>query len=190
MKGTWPGSRSAAAAAAAVFGALLVLAGCSSTSGPGSATTTTMAAGTTTTSAADSSPTTTPGASAVNVTVTDQVRSELVAAAAALDAIPVSEYSGLRPGLTYYAYDQATRRYWAGAQLVPAPSSDPANPTQAQVASQDDGSYYVFTRSGDGAWSAHATGASGPDSPCPVVVPVVVTAVWGWTAGSCRPNDS
>jgi len=95
----------------------------------------------------------------------------------------------LTPGLTYYAYDRSSQTYWAGAQLAPASSSDPSNPTRAQVASQDDGSYYIFTQPRGGGWSAHATGASGPDTPCPIAVPAAVTAVWGWTAGTCRPAD-
>ena len=80
----------------------------------------------------------------VNQPVTDQLRAQLVAAGAALNSIPVAEYTGLAPGLTYYAYDSATQTYWAAARLVPAPTSDPSNPSRAQVASQDEGSYYLF----------------------------------------------
>jgi hypothetical protein len=112
-----------------------------------------------------------------------------LAAGAAVNNIPVSEYTGLAPGLTYYALDRATETYWAGARLVPAPSSDPSSATRAQVASQDDGSYYIFRQPLGGNWTAYATGASGPDTPCSITVPAAVVQVWGWPAGSCRaPN--
>jgi hypothetical protein len=169
------------------------LAGCSS-SGSGSPPTTapTTTAPTTTPSTGSStvaSTTTAPAAAAaaVNVPVTDAIRSQLVAAGAAVNTIPVSEYSGLAPGLTFYALDRQTGTHWAGARLVPAPSSDPSSPTRAQVASQDDGSYYLFEQPRGAGWTAHATGASGPDTPCPIAVPAAVAAVWGWPSGTCRP---
>ena len=120
--------------------------------------------------------------------VTDQVRSELVAAAAGLQNIPVAQFSGLAPGLTYYGLDKTTGIYWAGARLVAAPSSDPSNPTQAQVSTQDEGSYYVFQKPSGGPWTAYAAGNTGPGTACPVTIPPGVLQVWGWPAGSCRPN--
>jgi hypothetical protein len=107
-----------------------------------------------------------------------------------LNDIPVSEFSGLAPGLTYYALDQSTGTYWAGARLVAAPSSDPSNPTRAQVSTQDEGSYYVFRRSGGGTWTAYAAGNTGPGSACPVTIPPAVLQVWGWPAGGCRPDGA
>jgi hypothetical protein len=163
-------------------------AGCSS-AGRGQATTTsvTTPSGTpSTTTATSTSTTAAASAPAVNLAVTDAIRSQLVAAGAALDSIPVSEYSGLAPGLTFYALDRQSGTSWAGARLVPAPSSDPSTPTRAQVASQDDGSYYVFEQPQGGGWTAHPVGASGPGTPCPLAVPAAVAAVWGWPAGSCR----
>jgi hypothetical protein len=173
-------------AAAAVMAGALALAACSSTSTTSSASgtsRTTGATGSGTTSSAGARPTT-----AVNVPVTDQVRSELVAAGSALNNIPASEFSGLAPGLTYYGLDRSTGVYWAGARLVAAPSSDPANPTQAQVSTQDDGSYYVFRQSPGGGWTAYASGNTGQATPCPVTIPAPVLRVWGWPPGSCRPN--
>ena len=171
----------------------LAMAGCSSSSSPATTTTGAGAASTTTASTTTASTNTPAGAAAaaaagaVNVAVTDQVRSQLLAAGAATNGIPVAQYSGLAPGLTYEALDRSTGTYWAGARLVPAPSSDPSNPTRAQVASQDDGSYYIFRGGPGGTWTAYAAGASGPQTPCPVTVPATVVAVWGWPAGSCRP---
>ncbi len=158
----------------------MILAGCSSSSSTPATTATTVTTATTPTTATSSK-------GAVNLPVTNQVRAELLAAGAASNDIPVSQYTGLAPGLTYLALDRATETYWAGARLVPAPSSDPSSPTRAQVASQDDGSYYIFRQPSGGGWTAYAAGASGPDTPCPVAVPPTVTAVWGWTTGSCRP---
>jgi hypothetical protein len=164
----------------------LVLAGCSSSTSASNSSVTTRPPVTTASTAA-SSPTTTAPSGAANIPVTDQIRAQLVAAGAGVNNIPVAQYTGLAPGLTYYALDRATATYWAGARLVPAPSSDPSSPTQAQVASQDDGSYYIFTQPQGGSWTAHPSGASGGDSPCPVAVPPAVVAAWGWPQGSCRP---
>ena len=180
----------------------LAIASCSNASSTGQSTTSNPQSSTSTstsntspnsgsTSTASSSSTSSSAASgAANVPITNQIRGQLVDAGAALNNIPASEYSGLRAGLTYYAFDKSTNTYWAGAQLVPAPSNDPSNPTQAQVASQDDGSYYVFSQPQGGSWTAHAVGSSGPNSPCPITVPAEVVAVWGWSAGSCRPEGA
>jgi hypothetical protein len=119
-----------------------------------------------------------------NLVVTDQLRAELVAAGAALDNLPASDYVGLRPGETYYAYDASTSTYWAGAGLDPSPSSTPA-----EVAAQDDGAYQLFERQDGGGWKAYAVGLAGtPEgSSCPIAVPPAVLQVWNWPAGSCRP---
>jgi len=103
--------------------------------------------------------------------------------AAAMNNVPVSGYTGLAPGQTYYAYDPATATYWAGAALVPSAASTPA-----QVSVQDDGSYILFSRSANGAWTGHPVGATGePGTSCPVAIPATVVALWGWPAGSCKP---
>jgi hypothetical protein len=134
----------------------------------------------TTSSTSTSAPQTSSGPS--NLVVTDQLRAELIAAGASFNNIPASEYSGLRPGLTYYAYDPATETYWAGAGLV-------GTTMQAQVSTQDEGAYMIFHRTGSGAWGVQAVGLDGgalgacpPQTPPPDIV-----ALWGWSAGSCRP---
>ncbi len=175
-----------------VFGALAVagslsVAACSTAphAQPAPASSNPAPTGTAPSSTAPSS--TTPSGAAVDVTVSDQVRAQLVASGAALNGIPPSQYTGLAPGLTYYALDEATGTHWAGARLVPAPSSNPAAPTRAQISSQDAGSYYVFKRPESGSWTAYPAGNTGQGSPCPISVPAAVTGVWGWPAGSCRP---
>jgi len=120
-----------------------------------------------------------------DLVVTDEIRSELVAAGAALNSLPASAYTGLRPGETYYAYDTATQTYWAGAGLLPSSSS-----TQAQVSTQDDGAYLLFTRTATGAWKAYDVGLAGTadGSPCSITVPSAILQLWNWSAGSCRPS--
>jgi hypothetical protein len=113
----------------------------------------------------------------------------LVAAAAGLNSIPVAEYTGLTPGLTYYALDTQTNTYWAGAKLQPAPTPNPS-PSQAQISSQDAGSYYVFRQLRGGQWIAYPAGNTGPGTICPIAVPPAVLAIWGWAAGSCRPSGA
>jgi hypothetical protein len=120
--------------------------------------------------------------------VTNQIRTDLVAAASALQNIPVVQFSGLAPGLTYYGLDKTTGIRWAGARLVAAPVPDGADPSQAQVSTQDEGSYYVFQQHSGGPWTAYAAGNTGPGTACPVTIPPAVLQVWGWPASSCRPN--
>lgn len=172
----------------ALLAGAVTVTGCSTSGGSGPTTTTgSVPAGPTSTTPVPATSSTASTAQAVDVPVTPQVRTQLLAAVAALDSIPVAQFSGLAPGLTYLALDRATHTYWAGARAVAAPSADPSTPTQAQVSTQDEGSYYVFSQPQGGTWTAHAAGNVGPDTPCPVVVPPAVTAVWGWPAGSCRP---
>ncbi len=159
------------------------LAGCTSNPTGRSTETSVTAVPATSTTAGQTTTTTAPGTS--NLAVTDAVRSQLLAAGATLNSLPASDYTGLRPGETYYAYDAATRTYWAGAGLVPSPTSTPA-----QVAAQDDGAYLVFDRPQGGAWKAYAVGLAGtPEgSTCPVTVPGAILDLWGWPPGSCRPT--
>jgi hypothetical protein len=53
----------------------------------------------------------------------------------------MTDYTGLAPGTTYYAFDPVTNTYYAAAGLVPSPHS-----LKAQVGAQDDGGYNLFTR--------------------------------------------
>lgn len=177
-------------------GALMALVGCGSGSSA-STTAATSAGGTTVTvtetSTGGTSPTTTSATStggtsttagARNLVVTNSLRADLLAAGAASNGIPASDYTGLTRGRTFYAYDPATNTYWAGAQLVPSSSS-----MRAQVSVQDDGAYLLFNKSAGGAWTVHSVGMTGVGgSPCPVTVPSGVLAVWGWKAGTCRPG--
>ncbi|HEY5335563.1 MAG TPA: hypothetical protein VIJ71_06030 [Mycobacteriales bacterium] len=125
-----------------------------------------------------------PVVGASNLTVTAAVRAALVAAIAAMHGLRSSDYEGLVEGRTYYAIDHTTGDYWAGAEPIPSASS-----YQAQVSSQDDGSYVVLTRTSGGSWHGYATGMTGvePGSTCPVTVAAAVLAVWSWAIGSCAP---
>jgi len=169
----------------------LTLGACSSSSGPATTTTSSTAPGSST-GATGSPSTTTAGAAstATNLPVTNLIRTRLVAAAAALQNIPVVQFTGLAPGLTYYGLDKTTGIKWAGARLVPAPVAEGAEPSRAQVSSQDEGSYYVFQQPPGGGWKAYAAGNTGPGTTCPLTIPPGVLAVWGWTAGGCRPSGA
>jgi hypothetical protein len=171
-----------AAAAAAVFS--VALAGCSS--GGGHAAPQAPATGSTNTTASTkpaTSSTTTTALSTQNLVVTPAVRAALLAAGAGSENLPVSDFVGLAPGRTYYAYDATTATYWAGAQLIPTSTSLPA-----QIASQDDGAYLLFDRSGTGAWKVTDDGVGGePGSSCPAPVPADILALWNWPSGTCNP---
>jgi hypothetical protein len=120
---------------------------------------------------------------AKNLTVTPFVRIQLIKAGAKSHGLPASDYTGLVPGETYYAYDPKTATYWAAAGLVPSKSS-----MDAQVSVQDDGSYVVFSRSTNGSWHATNVGLAGvAGSTCAVTVPSGVVKIWHWHKGTCRP---
>jgi len=119
---------------------------------------------------------------AKDLVLTGPVIVELVDARAA--GMPADDFIGL--GDAYYAYDAATSTYWAAAGVVPSSTS-----YEAQVASQDDGSYTVFHKPAHAAWVAQIDGMAGSDgATCAsyhVSIPAPVLAVWHWPAGTCLP---
>ena len=126
-----------------------------------------------------------PAARAENLPVTSSVRTALVDAGASHYGLSSSAFTGLGQGTTYYAYDLSTTMYWAGASLVPSPSS-----YQAGVVVQDDGAYLIFDRTAHGAWQAHDVGYSDTVGDCAayhVSIPAAVVAVWHWVPGTCHP---
>lgn len=129
--------------------------------------------------------TTAPVSLAQNLPLTDDVRAALVAAAAATRHLKSSDFVGLRPGESYYAYDPATQTYWAAGGLVPV-----AGDTNAEVSTQDDGSYILFHRQGSTGWQANDVGMSGiPNgAPCDLAPPTEILTLWGWPPHSCRPG--
>jgi hypothetical protein len=145
-----------------VLGAL-TLGACGSTTSSSSSTT--------------SSTTTSLAATVQNLTVTPAIKTALLVAGAKGHNLPVKDFTGLRVGKTFYAYDPASGLYWAGAQLVPSPASMPA-----QVSVQDDGAYNLFTRTVSGSWIAYNDGlGTVPGSSCAIVTPHAVRVVWGWS---------
>lgn len=117
------------------------------------------------------------------------MRQSLVAARAAQLGIAPSTFNGLAPGSTYYAFDGPTNTYWAAAAMDVPTGNAPVGSDlyKAQVASQDDGAYLLFSQpAGSSTWTVYQDGAVGPNTPCAVTVPASVVAVWGWPAGSCR----
>jgi hypothetical protein len=122
----------------------------------------------------------------VNLTVTDDIRAQLVEAGATLTGRPASEYGGLRPGKTYYAYEPNGGRptYWAAAAL------DGPKTEVAAINLQDQNSYFMFSKDEDpgATWIPIAAGF-GPIpagmAPCPI--PQAVRDLWNWPAGKCYP---
>jgi hypothetical protein len=126
-----------------------------------------------------------PAAGAENLPVTSAVRTALLDAGAAHYGLAASAFTGLGQGTTYYAYDISTSTYWAGASLVPNPSS-----YEAGVVVQDDGAYLIFDQTAHGAWRARDVGYSDTVGDCAayhVSIPAAVVAVWHWVPGTCHP---
>ena len=174
-----------------VIAATLALSGCGGSGSSGSAATVTDtvtvtqdATGSSAASTAVSGQTTASGAQ--NLVVTNAIRTQLLAAGAALHQLPVSDYTGLVKGETYYALDPATGDHWAGAALIPGKSSQ-----KAQIGNQDDGAYLVFRRTGSGPWKAWDAGIPGNNNfTCAVMPPAGVLGVWNWAPRTCHPRSS
>ncbi len=125
-------------------------------------------------SGCDSSPS---APSATRLHVTAAVTAALLRAGAMGHGLPVSDFTGLQPGLTYYAWDRQDHLYWAGAALVPSRHS-----MRAQVSVQDDGGYNLFTMPKGGAWTSFPDGlGTVPGTRCAVAAPAAVRKVWGWS---------
>lgn len=123
--------------------------------------------------------------SPVNLTVTDDVRDQLLQAGATLTGRPASEFTGLKPGKTYYAYQPGVNAtYWAAAALY-GPKSE-----SAAINLQDQNSYMMFRKGDDSAatWVPIAAGF-GPipagQEPCPI--PQAIRDLWQWPTGKCYP---
>jgi hypothetical protein len=121
----------------------------------------------------------------VNLPVTDDVRAQLLQAGATLTDHPASEYAGLKPGKTYYAYDPNSDTYWAAAALSGPKTFD------AGVMLQDANSYMMFRKSGQGGtWVPIRVGygpgaAMPPDGNCPL--PPAIHDLWQLMPGFCAP---
>jgi hypothetical protein len=142
-----------------------------------------------TAAAPGASTTPTPSAStapgpASNLFLSPAVRQQLIDARASSDGFPSSDFTGLAKGTAYYAIDNTTGTYWAAASTVPSASSE-----QAQVASQDDGGYFLFKKAAGGSWQAFSDGLGGTEGAKCMVIPPAVLAVWHWKAGSCSPPN-
>jgi hypothetical protein len=124
---------------------------------------------------------------ASDLTLTTTVRAQLVYAKAAENHLPDSAYTGLGKGTAYYAVDNATGIFWAGASVVPSRHS-----IRAQVSSQDEGGYNIFEMKPGGSWQIFDAGLDGPDprtgAACPVKIPSDVLVIWHWQPNSCDPT--
>jgi hypothetical protein len=120
----------------------------------------------------------------VNLKVNDAIRAELLQAGAQIHGVPASEYVGLVPGMTYYAYDPDTMTYWAGAHLMPSPTSE-----RAQVSVQDAGSYTLYKKIKGGLWTAFNDGVGGEEGHgCPQDLPASILTMWQWNPQWCGPQ--
>ena len=117
-----------------------------------------------------------------NLPVSDALREQLLIAGACAISLPPSDFAGLVPGRTYYAYDSASGTFWAGAQLIAT-----ANSVAGHAAVINEGAYLLFTKPVGGSWRAYRVGMTGAHGEgCPVSVPTGVLAAWGWAPGSSK----
>jgi hypothetical protein len=133
--------------------------GCSSNAAPSSTatsgqSTTPSAAAPTTSAAATSSDSPTSSNGVQNLAVSTAVRSELLAAFAAVKNIPVSDVAGSTPGSIYYGYVPSTQTYWAMGSYEPA-STDSLT---VKVSFQDGGETGLFKKVGSAPWQAGTGG--------------------------------
>lgn len=181
--------RSVAAVVAVLAG---VTAGCSSSSSGGSAApqpTVTVTQTVTSNGAPTPSPSASPTSGATNLFLTQAIRQQLIDAKAKEVHVSDSGFVALYKGSAYYALDNATGVYWAGASVVPSRHN-----VRAQVSSPDEGGYNIFELKPGASWQIFDAGLDGPSprsgSQCPVTIPAAVLAVWHWAPNTCDPPPS
>lgn len=81
-----------------------------------------------------------PGTHLINLTLTDPVRGQLVAAYVAALHYSPAWITGTKPGSVYYAYDTRTHAYLAWAGFIPSPTAPP----QVSLGMQDGGYRTAF----------------------------------------------
>jgi hypothetical protein len=116
--------------------------------------------------------------------VTRSLQVELVSAFAPVHHRDAAEIGGTDSGSVLYAFDPATRTYWAVASFFPARSDS----TTVKNSFQDAGSNGIFSRIVGGTWRFRGDGA-------PIlcteerIVPKAVLAAWHTPASSraCPP---
>lgn len=120
------------------------------------------------------------GSVADSLPATPSLRAALRGAyVAARPGVRLSEVEGPRHGTLYYAFDTATRTYWAIAWF------DPSSHAREQTAAkfQFGMGAAVFKRTASGEW--HATVHVRANLPCPGEVPAAVLRAWHMKAGGC-----
>jgi hypothetical protein len=117
---------------------------------------------------------------AVSLSATPALRTALRGAyVAARPGVRLNEVEGPRHGTLYYAFDTATRTYWAIAWFDPSSHAR----EQTAVKFQFGMGGGVFKRRASGEW--HATVHLRANLPCPDEVPAAVLRAWHIKAGSC-----
>lgn len=128
-------------------------------------------------------PPTATAATPVNLPMTAGVVQALLAAKAAMNGLPASDYTGLQVGQRYYAYDPTTGMHWAAAEVIASDTSLPA-----QVTLNDNGGYDLFVQAANGTWTAYDVAMTGiAGTSCSGIPPASITQLWGWAPGTCRP---
>jgi len=117
---------------------------------------------------------------AVSLAATSALRTALRGAyVAARPGVRLGEVDGPRHGTLYYAFDPATRTYWAIAWFDPSSRAQPQTAAKFQFGMGG----AVFKRTASGAW--RATVHLRANLPCPDEVPAPVLRAWRIKAGSC-----
>lgn len=128
----------------------------------------------------------TPTSGAENLTLTQDVRHQLLLARAKAVNLPDNAFVRLYKGSAYYAIDHDTGIYWAAGSTVPNRHN-----MQAEVNSQDEGGYTIFELKPGGEWTAYDAGRDGPaaksGAQCPIKIPADVLKVWHWAPHTCDP---
>jgi hypothetical protein len=158
----------------------LTAAACSSSptrpSSSGTTTSSTTAASTSsTTSTTIAASTTTTTSSAVqNLPVTSSVRATLTSVFVSYKQIQASDVSGTVPNSVYYAYDPASKTYWAMASFMPSSTAS----QQILVGFQDGGNTGLYKMATGGSWAVSQSGVP-PYCAEQRYFPQPVLAAWG-----------
>jgi hypothetical protein len=107
-----------------------------------------------------------------DLVISGQVLAELTAAYAGYRGISPADIAGTEPGHVYYAFDPATRTYWAQATFEPSSTAS----AKVLVSFQDGASIGFYTKTGNGSWQVRLGGDPPVCTEARFFPPAVLTA--------------
>jgi low affinity Fe/Cu permease len=121
-----------------------------------------------------------------NLTVSAEVRQQLIAAYETGKGLPSNGVKRTRPDSVYYALDPVTGIHWAFANFDPSSTLTP----QQEVSFQDGGSTGMFREPPNAGWQFLGSVGAPRSTSCGGPIPASVLRIWNYPfGGSCGSGD-